>query len=370
MQTQVLTVKIRLRITDAENSILYTTMKTYLAACNYVSDYVYTTKDVHAMSVQKAVYRTIRNYFSLPAQMACAVCRIVTGSYKTILSNKQPWTKVTYKHGFYDLSWNRDYSLKKDIFSIGTLQGRLKLQFYKKGLEHYFDGNSKFGAAKVICKKGKFYLLVSVKRSIPDFTPITNLVGIDRGINFVAVSYDSKGKTVFFPGRKLKQRRAHYKQLRKELQQRGTASARRRLKQIGQRENRWMSDINHQVSKALVESNPSGTLFVLEDLSNVRNTTEKVRRKDRYVLVSWAFHDLGEKLKYKAIRAGSQVIEVNPAYTSQTCPKCGFVHKGNRNKKLHLFQCKACGYRSNDDRIGAMNLYFKGIQYHSTVTAE
>ena len=131
-----------------------------------------------------------------------------------------------------------------------------------------------------------------------------------------------------------------------------------------------MSDINHQVSKALVESNPTGTLFVLEDLSGIRNATERVRKKDRYVQVSWSFHDLGTKLKYKAVRAGSQVIEVNPAYTSQTCPKCGFVHKLNRDKKNHTFQCRTCGYRSNDDRIAAMNLYFKGIQYHSTVATE
>ena len=370
MQTQALTAKFRLCTTNIENGVLHATMKAYLAACNFVSDYVYTTKDIHAKSVQKAVYRTIRNQFSLPAQMACNVCRIVTGNYKTILSNKQSWTKVVYRHGFYDLSWNRDYSLKKDVLSIGTLQGRLKLKFYKRGLEHYFDGNSKFGAAKVICKKGKFYLLVSVERNIPDPAAITNIVGIDRGINFIAVAYDSKGKTVFFPGRSIKNKRAAYKKVRKELQQRGTKSARRRLKQIGQRENRWMSDINHQVSKALVESNPTGTLFVLEDLSGIRNATERVRKKDRYVQVSWSFHDLGTKLKYKAVRAGSQVIEVNPAYTSQTCPKCGFVHKLNRDKKNHTFQCRTCGYRSNDDRIAAMNLYFKGIQYHSTVTTE
>lgn len=66
------------------------------------------------------------------------------------------------------------------------------------------------------------------------------------------------------------------------------------------------------------------------------------------------------------------VINVNPRYTSQSCPKCGHTEKANRNKKLHLFTCKTCGYRSNDDRIGAMNLYRKGINYvvPDTVTSE
>ena len=47
--------------------------------------------------------------------------------------------------------------------------------------------------------------------------------------------------------------------------------------------------------------------------------------------------------------------------TSQNCPKCGHTEKANRDKRRHLFCCKNCGYKSNDDRIGAMNLYRMGI---------
>ena len=68
------------------------------------------------------------------------------------------------------------------------------------------------------------------------------------------------------------------------------------------RENRWMQDINHKVSKALVENNPKHTLFVLEDLTGIRSATEKVKAKDRYVSVSWSFYDLEQKIRYKAIR--------------------------------------------------------------------
>ena len=124
-----------------------------------------------------------------------------------------------------------------------------------------------------------------------------------------------------------------------------------------------MQDVNHQVSKALVKNNPKHTLFVLEDLSGIRNATERVRTKDRYVSVSWSFYDLEQKLIYKAKQNQSTVIKVNPRYTSQCCPVCGHIEKANRNKKLHLFACKNCGYKSNDDRIGAMNLYRMGINY-------
>ena len=186
-------------------------------------------------------------------------------------------------------------------------------------------------------------------------------------ISFTAVSYDSSGKAVLYPGRHTKRRRAQYAKTRKELQQRQTPSARRRLLAIGSRESRWMSDINHQVSKALVESQPAKTLFVLEDLTGIRGATERVKIKNRYVTVSWSFFDLRKMIEYKAVKRGSKVIAVPPRYTSQTCPKCGHTERANRNKTTHTFQCKTCGYISNDDRIGAMNLHRKGIEYLSAV---
>ena len=90
---------------------------------------------------------------------------------------------------------------------------------------------------------------------------------------------------------------------------------------------------------------------------------KRVRTKDRYVSVSCSFYDLEQKLIYKAKQNQSTVLKVDPAYTSQCCPKCGHTEKANRNKKKHLFTCKNCGYQSNDDRIGAMNLYRMGINY-------
>lgn len=102
---------------------------------------------------------------------------------------------------------------------------------------------------------------------------------------------------------------------------------------------------------------------MLEDLTGVRGATEKIRVKDRYVMVSWAFYDLEQKLTYKAAENNCAVIKVQPQYTSQCCPMCDHIERGNRDKKLHIFKCKSCGYTSNDDRIEAMNLHRMGINY-------
>jgi IS605 OrfB family transposase len=351
---------------------LQETMSAYRDACNYVSEYIFENHELKQGSLNAVLYSSIREKFGLKSQMAESVIKTVIAKYKTILENQKEWIQPVFKKPQYDLVWNRDYSLGKDYFSVNTLGGRVKLPYAKEGMEKYFDHSIyKFGTAKLVHKHGKFYLHIAVTQEIPgmEFSEIARIVGIDRGINFVVATYDNEGKSTFVSGKQIKQIRSNYKKLRQELQRRGTPSSRRRLKRIGHRENRWMHDVNHCVSKALVENNPKHTLFVLEDLTGIRAATERVRVKDRYVSVSWAFYELEQMLIYKAALNESLVIKVDPRYTSQRCPKCGHTEKDNRNKKIHLFCCKKCGYRSNDDRIGAINVCCEGIDYlaHSLV---
>jgi len=366
MEQITITAKVQIVATDTDKVLLNKTMSVYCDACNYVSDYVFRTHDLKQFSLNKILYSTLREKFSLKSQMAQSVFKTVIARYKTILENQNEWINPSFKKPQYDLVWNRDYSLTQNCFSVNTLNGRVKLPYFAEGMSKCFNHSIyKFGTAKLVNKHGKYYLHIPVTYEVEEsnISDICNVVGIDRGINFVVATYDSKHKSGFVSGKAIKQKRANYSRLRKELQMRHTPSSRRRLKAIGQRENRWMQDINHQVSKALATGNPKHTLFVLEDLTGIRNVTERVKTKKRYVSVSWSFYDLEQKLIYKAKQNQSSVIKVDPRYTSQCCPACGHTEKSNRNKKIHLFTCKNCGYTSNDDRIGAMNLYRMGINY-------
>ena len=362
----VLTAKLQVIVTPEQRLILDRTMDAYRQACNAVSRYVFQTHDLKQYSLNRELYYTLRSQYGLKAQMAQSVLKTVIARYKTILETRKTWILAHFRRPQLDLVWNRDYSLLKgELFSVNTLSGRVKLPFCSAGMEKYFDGSFTFGTAKLVKKHGKYFLHVSASVDVPEVrdTDIRHVVGVDRGINFVIATYDSDHRSGFVSGREIKQKRARYKQLRKELQMRQTPSARRRLKAIGQRENRWMQDVNHQVSKALVDQYPKHTLFVLEDLSGVRSATEKVRRKDRYVAVSWPFYDLEQKIRYKAALNECSVLRVDPRYTSQTCPVCGHTDKANRDKRNHVFCCRSCGYTSNDDRIAAMNLYRMGMNF-------
>lgn len=366
MEQFTVTVKVQVITSEADRALLDETMSAYCEACNFVSDHVFRTHDLKQPSLNKKLYVSLREKFGLKSQMAQSVFKTVIARYKTILETRKTWIQPSFKKPQYDLVWNRDYSLTKDVFSVNTLSGRVKLSYYADAMEKYFDPSKyRFGTAKLVAKHGKYFLHIPVTCDIEErkISDICNVVGIDRGINFIVATYDSSHRSGFVSGKTVKHKRAHYMELRRQLQQVHTPSSRRRILAIGQRENRWMQDVNHCVSKALVENNPKHTLFVLEDLTDIRRATERVKTRDRYVSVSWSFYDLEQKLTYKAIRKGSSVLKVDPRHTSQCCPVCGHIEKANRDKKLHRFCCKNCGYQSNDDRIGAMNLYRMGINY-------
>jgi putative transposase len=368
----IITSKMQIYPTIEQIEALNSTMFQIIKSLNYISKYIFDNNCLNQSKINTDTYHYLRETYDLKSQMAQSCMKTAIAKYKTNKSNGNDFTLVHFKNSEYDLVWNRDYTLNKDIFSINSIQGRLKIPHQTKGMEKYFDGSYSFGTAKLVYKFKKYFLHIPVTKDYPQTTlfEINKIVGIDLGINFLATAYDSYGKTTFYHGRHIKAKRGHYKILRKQLQECGSKSTKRRIKSIGSRENRYVNDVNHTITKALIDKYGSNTLFVLEDLTNVRTATEKVNINNRYVSVSWAFYQFRQQLEYKAKINNSMVIVVNPAYTSQTCPKCGHIEKANRDKKNHIFKCKNCTYQSNDDRIGAINLWKKGIEYIETNSKE
>ena len=72
-------------------------------------------------------------------------------------------------------------------------------------------------------------------------------------------------------------------------------------------------------------------------------------------------------MTYKAHEAESEVIKVDASYTSQRCPRCRRIHKENRDHKMHAYHCNKCGFRTNDDRVGAMNIWLIGTLWVSGI---
>ena len=360
-----LTYAVRVDASPDQSQTLSDTCAAYLDCCNTVSEAAWEHKTISRKVLHQLVYRRLRDEYQVKAQMAQSSIIRVIGSYRTIKTmHGSPWatSRPEYRSSGYDLVWNQDYRILKDgRLSVSTLDGRIKVPVdWTHVPEAYRHG--KFGTARLLNRGGKWLLLIPSTVELPEPAQPQQVVGVDMGVRFLATTYDSDGSTAFYDGREVKRKREHYKKLRASLQKKGTRSARRRLRNIGRRENRWMRDMNHQVSKALVNRQSKPTLFALENLEGVRRATEKVRKSDRHVQVSWAFYQLRQMIEYKAAQAGHSVIAVDPRYTSQTCPTCGLVRKANRRKETHEYHCSNCGYRSNDDRVAAMNIQRLGYQ--------
>ena len=333
------TAKVQVLVSSEQRESLLRTGEAYRDACNNISQYVFDSCTENIYALNKALYHELRERFGLKAQMAQSALKTVISKYRTVCSNGHERASVRFKTPRYDLVWNRDWSIVGEKVSVNTIDGRIKLPYVREGMEKYLNRSTcRYGTATLVLRDdGKCFLHIPVtyEVEVPDTSDIVNVVGIDRGIRKLAVAYDG-AKTTTWSGKSIKSRRAQFAKTRKELQQRGTPSARRRLKAIGHRENGWTRDVNHCVSKALVESNPQGTLFVLENLTGIRAATERVRTKDRYVTVSWSYYDLEQKLTYKASLAGQKVVKVKPEYTSQRCPICGAIDKHSRDKSNHV----------------------------------
>ena len=365
----------------------------YRQACNFVSQYIFDNQfDLTYQSLNKKLYSDLRGLFGLKFQLAQSFIKTTIARYKTVKQQlfQNPyrykdedgrwqripktlewlWNPVFFRRPQADLVRNRDYSFVDDgqVLSINTLGKRTKCTFEGEHFAGYLNVSYQLGTAKLVELKGRWYLHIPVTKAVEDFQKecVRHVVGIDRGLHFLAVSYDEQGKTKFVSGKKIATKRHKFQEVRKQLQAKGTKSAKRKLKAISGRENRWMSDVNHQISKTLVQKYGKDTLFVLEDLAGVSFEESNLSRtaKQNYDLRSWSFYQLEQFLTYKAHENRSEVLKVSAKYTSQRCPKCGIIRKANRDHHKHLYSCQ-CGYKSNDDRIGAMNIQLLGTMWIS-----
>ena len=87
-----------------------------------------------------------------------------------------------------------------------------------------------------------------------------------------------------------------YKSIRRYLKIKGKY---RKVKQIRNREQRIVSDMNHKISRKIVNMamvNNSG--LKMEDLKGIRNA--KSAKSFRYSLNSWSFYQLRQMIEYKA----------------------------------------------------------------------
>ena len=400
---QIITAKLKLVTTPEQFEALRETQLAYRDGLNAVSHYAFAQgKTSNVMRLHKGMYAELRTRYGLPSQLACSVERQVAATYKGL------WTKLKknvehrrakitkkrfkgldkppkYSSPTGQYTYERDYTLQCDSrVSVGTLNGRISLPYqgYDKHVALIRQGAT-IGDAKLWYNRQKkqFYLLVSLTIDLPEptYEQFSEVVGVDVGIRYLAVTSTSTGKAGFHPGKRIRHQANHYARLRKRLQQKGTRGAKRRLRRIEQRERRLKAQANHTLATQIIKQHPH-TLLGLEHLTDIRERTKRKKRrrkkngkgsepvspktrKANRVYSQWSFAGLQALISYKAALAGSLAVKVDADYTSKACPMCGHTEDANRLHKGLLFECQnpRCGYTLHADLVGARNVTMRTL---------
>lgn len=209
-----------------------------------------------------------------------------------------------------------------------------------------------------------FFLNISLHREAKALQKPLTAIGIDMGIRILASVRTPDKTPLIVRGGELTAYRDKLLRLRRRLQAKGTRSARRLLRHLRHREKRFVLDFCHKTAKQILQYaiRNNSPVLVFEKLTGIRARARRRKKKNRRQLHTWPFLLLKRVIMEKAEEVGLPVVSVNPAYTSQRCPRCGTIAKHHRRRDS--YQCQCCGYQNNADVVAATNLawlWFNGV---------
>jgi len=356
------TISIRLETTEDQHEKLLRLQEAFLVACNDIVPSVVEHRCWNRVALHNLTYSKIRATSSLGSQMVCNAIFAVCKAYKNKTIIKEETVPVVRFHKNRSVHFDkRTYSIRGDTLSLYTLEGRIrtKMHFGPFQQEYFEKGIPK--EAELICKKRRWYFNLVLDLPDPPISENTQLLAVDLGENVLAAT--STGK--IYGGGKIRHVRDKYLAKRRRLQSNGSQSAKQLLRKISGKEARRMKQINHEVSKEIVQEaqDHKAGLLVLEDLTNIRKRVRGGKRI-RTRLHRWAFGQLQTFIQYKAEARGLQVVYVNPSYSSQICSFCGSL--GERVQ--HHFRC-TCGNKQHSDLNASQNLCKFALSFGSATCA-
>ena len=346
-----LTVQIRLLPNPAQEAALRGTLRLANDAANLVAEVAWQRRAFRCFDLQRITYGQVRA-LGLSAQASVRVIKKVADAYTLDCPSKRTFRSDAAQP--YDdrcLSWQSG----QQTVSIWTIAGRLKGLRFAIGDDQKSMLACRRGESDLVYRDRKWFLHVTCEVPEPPQNTPTGFLGVDLGIVNIATTSDGERNA----GSHLNRIRHRNQRLRAKLQRKATKSAKRLLKHRCRKERRFATNTNHVIAKRIVaEAKRTGRGIALEDLKGIRGRV-RLRTPQRATLHTWAFHQLGRFVAYKARRIGVVVVWVDPAYTSQACSACGHVDRDNRVDQAR-FCCRSCGFAEHADWNAARNIALRG----------
>lgn len=322
-------------------------------------------KPLSAIALHHAMYAQVAG--TLNSQMTCSAIRLTAGAYASAKSNGRPAERpFQFRQAralFLVGQRGRDADFRKDgTLSLWTVAGRKRIAYLvPAAFRNTLAAAKEIDSLTVIERGGRLLGRVTVTLDVPE--PIgVHPVGIDLNETNALVAVDPDGHTLFVSGKAIKvankrtyktRNRVQRQHAARKAEHQDTHSTRRLLKRLGRKRSNRTRTFAQTTAKQLVQWAPTHAVLVFEALSVPQPEKGTVRGKaKRRRLSVWQRHLIRQAAESKAQEAGMVVAEVNPAYTSQQCSRCGLL--GVRHR--HRFMCPSCGHTAHADVNAAVNI--------------
>lgn len=323
--TQVLTVKARMYPTREQEELLQQSSKDYIDVINIlVSEMVEsekttkkTSKDISAnlnSAVKNQAIKDAKSVFDkskkLEKERQFKIKKMVKKLEKLNKVKKKNEPKIEKLFNALErlrkkntvpvlkkpvIVWNnQNYSIKNNAISAPLMiNGKstrviIKTELSTDRMQNLLS--NKLGTLRITKKSNKWIAQISVTTPTSE-APGTKVMGVDLGLKVPAVAVTEDGKTKFFGnGRQNKYVKRKYKTLRKKL---GKTKKINKIKKISDKEQRYMKDQDHKISRNIVDFAKQNNISVikLEKLANIRSTA-RTSRKNAHNLHNWSFYRL------------------------------------------------------------------------------
>ncbi len=209
-------------------------------------------------------------------------------------------------------------------------------------------------ALRIVRKPNRVYFDLVYEVEKEPLPKCPSAVGIDLGV---------RKRAVLSTGERIERNRRDWPEIRRQQRRiarskRGSNRRKKRVRQLARlryREKVRNRNACHRQTTRIIREH--GRIAV-EKLNVKGMTTKGLNKKglNREIATqSWGI--FRNQLQYKAEWAGREFVEVDAAYTSQDCHRCGARTNPGRSE---TYQCLSCGLRMDRDHNAALNILRAG----------
>jgi len=354
------TIPVRLRPTDEQAGKIDRLFSEYRRLISFLAECCKRTGITDYQELQKLLYNFCRENYRLPSEVIIQGMKLVAqtfkGSYKArhipkIDADNFP-VRLTYgeSHLFYlvfddglkaRISLPNGNSFRKEEILIhdGELGGKLS-----ELIRHKISDSLLFP---------DYTLLITLTKDVKiDYEP-ESAVGVDIGVINLVTAY-CNGEVLQISGEPILEAHKKGVEHRRLKQKLGS-------KKFTYNESKFVKDYVYRAANQVIEfaKQFEKPVIVLEDLKGLK----KRLRKLPHIYTIAPYELVHSAIIEKALWEGIAVQTKKAYYSSQKCPKCGYINSKNRRGKK--FKCIECGFEEDADVVAGMNLSFSAMRPQS-----